>query len=74
MQPLLGALAWSTYVALGTLLLSCSAHAQELNGVAHEVPPTPWRSLPARPESRQPWRHGGSCHLPGRARMGVVLA
>lgn len=35
MQPLLGALAWSTYVALGTLLLSCSAHAQELNGVAH---------------------------------------
>jgi len=35
MQPLLAALAWSTCVALGTLLLSCSVHAQELSGVAH---------------------------------------
>ena len=33
MAPSLGA--WSTCVALATLFLSGSAHAQELNGVAH---------------------------------------
>ena len=32
-----------------------------------QVPPTPWCSLPVCPESRQPSRHGGGCHLPRSA-------